>query len=60
MIKVIVRFGADVPDDVQAKCLFDFEVNLRERSGLDCRVLKERMGDDSALRIVMDKRRSAK
>ena len=58
MIKVLVHFSGDVPDDIQSKCLWDFELNLRERSGLDIRVLKERMGDDSALRIVMDKRRT--
>lgn len=58
MIKVTVRFDGEVPDDIQAKALFDFELNLRTLSGLDCRVLKERMADDSKLRIVMDKRRS--
>lgn len=57
MVKVIVHFNGDVPDDVQAKCLFNFELDLRERSGLDVRVLKERMADDSKLRIVMDARR---
>lgn len=57
MIKVIVHFAEGVPDDVQSKCLFDFEINLRQRSGLDVRVLKERMGDDSALRVIMDARR---
>ena len=60
MIRVLVRFDDGVPDDVQAKCLFDFEIALRARSGLDCRVFKDRMRDDSALRIVMDKRRAAK
>ena len=60
MIRVLVRFDDGVPDDVQAKCLFDFEIALRERSGLDCRVFKDRMRDDSQLRIVMDKRRAAK
>ena len=57
MIRVLVRFDDGVPDDVQAKCLFDFEIALRERSGLDCRVFKDRMRDDSQLRIVMDARR---
>lgn len=60
MIRVLVRFDDGVPDDVQAKCLFDFEIALRERSGLDTRVFKDRMQDDSALRIVIDKRRKEK
>ena len=57
MIRVIVKFDDGVPDDIQAKTMFDFERNLRERSGLDTRVFKERMGDDSRLRVVMDARR---
>ena len=60
MIRVLVRFDDGVPDDIQAKCLFDFERNLRERSGLDARVFKDRMQDDSKLRIVMDARRAKK
>lgn len=56
-IKVFVHFGDGVPDDAQAKSMFDFEVNLRKLSGLDIRVLKERMGDDSKLRMVMDLKR---
>lgn len=57
-IKVTVHFGGDVPDDAQAKAMFDFEVNLRRLSGLDIRVLKERMADDSPLRKIMDMRRA--
>ena len=60
MIRVLVRFDDGVPDDVQAKCLFDFEIALRERSGLDCRVFKDRMRDDSQLRVIMDARRKTK
>ena len=60
MIRAIVKFEDGVPDDVQAKALFDFEVALRERSGLDVRVFKERMADDSSLRRVMDMRRAGK
>lgn len=61
MTKVTVTFEGDqVPDDVQAKCLFDFERALRERSGLDCRVFKQRMADDSKLRVITDMRRQAK
>ncbi len=57
MIRVLVHFADGVQDDIQAKAMFDFERNLRERSGLDCRVFKERMQDDSKLRVVMDARR---
>ena len=60
MIRCIVRFEDGVPDDVQAKCMFDFEVALRERSGLDIWVLKQRMEDDSALRRIVDMRRAKK
>lgn len=57
MIRVIVRLDEGVPDDIQAKCLFDFELALRKASGLDVRVFKDRMADDSKLRIIMDARR---
>ena len=60
MIRCIVRFEDGVPDDVQAKAMFDFEVNLRGRSGLDIWVLKERMADDSRLRVITDLRRAKK
>ena len=60
MIRVLVRCEDGIPDDVQAKALFDFERNLRELSGLDCWVLKERMADDSKLRVVTDMRRAKK
>lgn len=57
MIKVMIDFDDGVPDDIQAKCLFDFEIALRERSGLDVRVFKQRMLDDSKLRVITDMRR---
>lgn len=60
MIKVLVHFADGVPDDVQAKCLFDFEIALRTRSGQDVRVFKERMADDSRLRVITDMRRAKK
>lgn len=56
-IKVTVTFSAAMPDDIQAKCLFDFERSLRDRSGLDVWVYKERMQDDSRLRVITDMRR---
>ena len=55
-----VQFGDGVPDDAQAKSMFDFEVNLRKLTGLDVRVLKDRMKDDSQLRVIMDARRAKK
>lgn len=58
MIRAIVKFDEGVPDDVQAKALFELERLLRGMSGLDVRVFKERMADDSSLRRVMDMRRA--
>jgi hypothetical protein len=60
VIRALVRFDAGVPDDIQAKCLFDFEKSLRERSGLDVCVFKDRMADDSKLRVIVDARRAKK
>lgn len=60
MIRALVRFDDGVPDDIQAKALFDLEKTLRSSSGLDIRVFKDRMVDDSQLRRVMDMRRVKK
>jgi hypothetical protein len=60
VIKVLVTCDDGIPDDIQAKAMFDFEKDLRIRSGLDVRVLKERMADDSKLRVIMDLRRTKK
>jgi hypothetical protein len=53
-LHVIVKFGSDIPGDVQAKALFEFEKLLR---GLApdkwIEVFKEIMGDDSKLRNLM-------
>lgn len=57
VIRCIVKFDDGLPDDVQAKAMFDFEKNMRERSGMDVRVQKERMADDSKLRRIVDMRR---
>ena len=56
MVKVLVQMEG-IPDDIQAKALFDFEVQLRTKSGLDVRVFKDRMADDSKLRVITDMRR---
>lgn len=52
-LQVIVKFDETIPADVQGPALLAFEKHLRQLSGLDCRVFKERMGDDSKLRIKM-------
>jgi hypothetical protein len=58
VIRAIVKFDDGIPDDIQAKAMFDFEVALREMSRQDVRVFKERMADDSSLRRVVDMRRA--
>ena len=60
MIRAVVRFEDGIPDDVQSKALFEFEIQLRKLSGLDIWVLKDRMQDDSPLRRVIDMRREKK
>lgn len=60
MIRVLIRCDEGIPDDVQSKALFEFEINLRKLSGLDIWVLKERMQDDSPLRKIVDMRREKK
>lgn len=51
-LSVVVRFPDGVPSEAQGPALLEFEKNLR-KTGLDIRVFKERMGDDSKLRIMM-------
>jgi hypothetical protein len=58
VIRAIVTFEDGVPDDIQSKALFDLERSLREASGMDVRVFKERMADDSSLRRIVDMRRT--
>ena len=53
MIAVIVKFGEGFPLGEEGPSLLAFERQLREHTGLDCRVFKERMGDDSKLRVKM-------
>ena len=52
-LKVVVRFDDGVPPEAQGMALLAFEKHLRALTGLDCRVFKERMGDDSKLRVMM-------
>lgn len=53
-LSVVVKFPDGVPSEAQGPALLEFEKNLR-KTGLDIRVFKERMGDDSKLRIMMTK-----
>ena len=50
---VTVRFGDGIPPDAEGPALLALEKHLRQITGLDCRVFKERLGDDSKLRIKM-------
>jgi hypothetical protein len=54
-LHVLVKFGDEIPSDAQGPALLAFEKMLRQSTGLDCRVFKNRMGDDSKLRIMMTK-----
>jgi hypothetical protein len=50
--EVLVKFGPSIPGAAQAKTMFDMELAL-QKMGHDVRVLKETMGDDSKLRVMM-------
>lgn len=50
--EVLIKFGSGIPGSAQAKAMFDLELSL-QRMGHDVRVLKETMGDDSKLRVLM-------
>lgn len=52
-LHVLVHFGADVPPETEGPALLAFEKHLRTLTKLDVRVFKERMGDDSKLRVKM-------
>jgi hypothetical protein len=54
-LHVNVKFGDEVPSDAQGPALLAFEKNLRALTKLDVRVFKDRMGDDSKLRVMMTK-----
>ena len=56
MHKVIVTFDDGVPPEAQGVALLAFERHLRTLTGLDCRVFKHKMGDDSKLRVMMTKK----
>ena len=52
---VTVKFADGVPPEAQGVAMLAFEKHLRTLTGLDCRVFKERQGDDSKLRVKMTK-----
>lgn len=52
-LHVLVRFGDDVPSDAQGPALMAFEKHLRQLTSQDIRVFKDKMGDDSKLRVRM-------
>ena len=53
---VTVKFAEGIPPEAQGVAMLSFEKHLRAITGLDCRVFKERMGDDSKLRVMMTKK----
>jgi hypothetical protein len=54
-LHVLVQFGDEIPSEHQGPALLAFEKALRKSTGLDVRVFKDRMGDDSKLRVRMTK-----
>ena len=52
MLKVTVQFDDSIMPDFQGPLLLSMEKLLREATHLDVRVFKDRMGDDSKLRMV--------
>lgn len=56
VVKVTVLFSEDLPQLVEGRTLLAFERDLRSQSGLDVRVFKHRMGDDSKLRVQMTRK----
>ena len=54
-LQVVVRFPKEVSHDAQGRSLLAMEKHLREITGQDIRVVKDLMGDDSKLRIMMTK-----
>jgi len=52
-LEIVVKFPAGVPLAVQGAFLLRSEKELRGSTGLDIRVVKDLMGDDSKLRHRM-------
>lgn len=52
-MNVNVKFDEGIPPEAQGQCLLAFEKHLRQVTGMDIRVFKDKMGDDSKLRVKM-------
>lgn len=52
-MNVTVKFDEGIPDSVQGVSLMALEKHLRAITSMDIRVFKEKMGDDSKLRVRM-------
>ena len=52
-LPVIVHFAEGIPGDAQGVALLAFEQHLRQLTGLDVRVVCDKMDDDSKLRRLM-------
>ena len=52
-LQVVVKFPPEIPLGIQGPFLLDAEKSLRACTGLDVRVVKDLMGDDSKLRVRM-------
>jgi hypothetical protein len=60
-LHVVVKFGSDVPGDVQGAAMLQFERDLRARMpGKWVEVFKDNKGDDSKLRMSMTPEQRAK
>ncbi len=52
-LQVLVKFPPEIPLGIQGDFLLNAEKSLRASTGLDVRVVKDLMGDDSRLRVMM-------
>lgn len=60
-LHVVVKFGSDVPSNVQGAAMLQFERDLRARMpGKWVEVFKDNKGDDSKLRMAMTTEQRAK
>ena len=53
MYSVTVKFDEEIPNFEQGIALLAFEKTLRQLTGMDVRVFKQKMGDDSKIRQRM-------
>lgn len=59
-LEIVVKFPEEVPLAVQGEFLLSAELMLRNKTGLDVRVVKALQGDDSRLRVMMSPEMRAK